>query len=57
MKLTFEELIKKFPISLYPNEYALLYIVCQMPSGLFEVDLDEICKINKQSADWRHFFS
>jgi hypothetical protein len=28
-----------------------------MPSGLFEVDLDEICKINKQSADWRTFFS
>ena len=28
-----------------------------MPSGLFEVDLDEICRINKQSADWRAFFS
>jgi hypothetical protein len=57
MKLTFEELLKKFPISYYPNEYALLYIVCQMPSGLFEVDIDEICRINKQSADWRAFFN
>jgi len=47
MKFSFEELLKKFPLEHYPNEYALLYIICQMPSGLFERDIDEICRINK----------
>lgn len=28
-----------------------------MPSGLLESDLDQLCILNQNYADWRYFFS
>ena len=46
VKMSFDELLKKYPMAEHPYEYELLYIICQMPSGLFESDLYNICELN-----------
>jgi hypothetical protein len=56
MKMNFDELLKTYDIDKYPYEYELLYIICQMPNGLFESDLKAISDINMNYGDWRVLF-
>lgn len=54
--MNFDELLKTYEIERFPYEYELLYIICQMPNGLFESDLKVISEINLNFGDWRFLF-
>lgn len=48
--------MKEYPVESYPYEYQLLFILCLMPSGLFENDIEFLCQMRKNYGDWRCFF-
>ena len=49
--------MKEYPVENFPYEYQLLFILCMMPSGLFESDIEALCQMQQNYGDWRLFFS
>jgi hypothetical protein len=37
--------MKEDPVENFPYEYQLLFILCMMPSGLFESDIEALCQM------------
>lgn len=56
MKLNYQSMLEAYPIEMYSPEYELIYILCQMPKGLNEIDLEEFCQVCGKFGDWRAMF-
>jgi hypothetical protein len=50
--MSYESLINVYKLEDHPHEYELLFILCQMPKGLYDIDLDAISKLYSNYGYW-----